>query len=106
VAFPVERYGCERCGALPADHEHVDLPARGRVRAYARVHRHHQPDPPAPFVVVQADLANGPSLKAVLVGDEVAAGDVVEGTVVLDAAGRAADGAAPIASRFAWVRAG
>jgi uncharacterized OB-fold protein len=100
VAFPAERYGCERCGALPAAHEPLDLAARGRVRAFAQVHRHHQPDPPAPFVVVQVDLPEGPSLKAVLADDEVAVGDPVEGTVVTSRAPGV--GGDPVAERFAW----
>jgi uncharacterized OB-fold protein len=81
VAFPAERYGCERCGAPATDHEPVDLPAVGVVRSFAEVHRHHQPDPPAPFVVVQVDLPSGLSLKGVLAGCEVEVGDRVEGTI-------------------------
>lgn len=89
VAFPAERYGCERCGAPPADHENADVPAEGVVRSFALVHRHHQPDPPAPFVVVQVDLPSGLSLKGVLEdhgeeGSEVAVqvGARVEGVVI------------------------
>jgi uncharacterized OB-fold protein len=67
VTFPVERYGCERCGALPADHEPVELAAVGRVTSFAEVHRHHQPEPPTPFVVVAVDVDGGPALKGVLV---------------------------------------
>jgi uncharacterized OB-fold protein len=81
VAFPAERYGCERCGASPADHEAADIPAQGVVRSFALVHRHHQAHLPAPFVVVQVDLPTGLSLKGVLEGNEVEAGDRVEGLV-------------------------
>lgn len=84
VAFPAERYGCERCGAPTADHDPVDLPAEGVVRSFAMVHRHHQPDPPAPFVVVQVDLRQGLSLKGVLEGPDVSVGDRVEGIVNSD----------------------
>lgn len=85
VAFPAERYGCERCGALPAEHRAVDLPAAGVVRSFAMVHRHHQPTPPVPFVVCQVDVdvdvegGAGPSLKGVLDGSDVAIGDRVVG---------------------------
>ena len=53
VAFPPERYGCERCGT---------------VRSHAVVHRHHQPEPATPFTVVEVALDAGPVLKAVLAG--------------------------------------
>jgi uncharacterized OB-fold protein len=70
VSFPVERYGCERCGALPSDHEPLDLPALGRVASFAEVHRHHDPRPSTPFVVAAVEVDGGPVLKAVLVGPE------------------------------------
>jgi uncharacterized OB-fold protein len=70
VAFPAERYGCERCGALPGAHDPLDLPAVGRVTSYAAVHRHHQPEPATPFVVVAVDVDGGPALKGVLVDPE------------------------------------
>ena len=87
VAFPAERYGCERCGALPDRHRPVELDAVGRVRAAAQVHRHHQPSPPTPFVVLQVDVDGGPSLKGVLCGPgPVAPGGRVTGS--LDAGGQ------------------
>jgi uncharacterized protein len=87
VAFPAERYGCERCGALPAEHRPVDVEAVGTVKAAAEVHRHHQPDPPTPFTVLQVDVDGGPSLKGVLAGSKaLAGGDRVVGS--LDEGGR------------------
>lgn len=68
VAFPPERYGCERCGALTADHEPLGLAAAGTVTARATVHRHHQPTPATPFVVVEVALDAGPVLKALFAG--------------------------------------
>ncbi|MDH4143816.1 MAG: OB-fold domain-containing protein [Acidimicrobiia bacterium] len=66
LAFPDERYGCERCGALVERHESVTLAPRGVVSAAATVHRHHQPEPATPFVMVTVRLDEGPALKGVL----------------------------------------
>ncbi len=68
VAFPPERYGCERCGALAAHHEPLNLAATGAVIASATVHRHHHPTPATPFVVVEVALDAGPVLKALFAG--------------------------------------
>jgi uncharacterized OB-fold protein len=94
VAVPAERYGCERCGALPADHDPLALPATGEVSAFAAVHRHHQPEPPTPFVGAAVARDGGPSLKGVVVGGGDAplrVGERVEGCFLADGA-------------FRWVR--
>jgi uncharacterized OB-fold protein len=85
VATPPEPYGCEQCGALVDTLEVVELAAVGTVHGTATVHRHHRPDPPTPFTVVEVVLDAGPALKGVLAAgsDPVAIGDRVEG-VVLD----------------------
>jgi len=72
VACPAERYGCERCGAAADRHEATDLLAEGAIASFAEVHRHHQPEPPTPFVVAAVDVDGGPALKGVLVAGEVA----------------------------------
>jgi uncharacterized OB-fold protein len=84
VAFPAERYGCERCGTEPDRHEPLELDAVGTARVAAEVHRHHQPQPPTPFVVVQVDVDGGPSLKGVLAGTGIAAGRRVTGDLTPD----------------------
>jgi len=91
VATPPEPYGCEQCGALVGTLEPVELAAAGVVAATATVHRHHRPDPPTPFTVVEVVLDGGPALKGVLVagaepvtiGDRVQ-GEVVDGRLMLD----------------------
>jgi uncharacterized OB-fold protein len=92
VAVPLERYGCERCGALPVDHDRVDLRATGRVVSIAEVHRHHQPEPPTPFVVAAVEVDGGPVLKGVVLDGAAAgplhAGERVEGCFVGDGAFR------------------
>ena len=67
VAFPAERYGCERCGTLPDTMAHVEVAPTGEVRSAALVHRHHDAALPVPFVVVVVALDGGPVLKGVLV---------------------------------------
>ena len=83
VAVPVERYGCERCGALPSDHDRLELRAAGRVASFAEVHRHHQPEPPTPFLVAVVEVDGGPVLKGVVADGEatraLGTGDRVEG---------------------------
>ena len=66
VAFPAERYGCERCGALAANLAAIELAPTGTVTASALVHRHHDAKLPPPFVVVGVTLDAGPALKGVL----------------------------------------
>lgn len=85
VAFPPERYGCERCGAPPSEHHAVSLGTDGEVLARATVHRHHRPDPPTPFTVIEILLDDGPALKALYVGEvDAAIGARVTGTVAGD----------------------
>jgi uncharacterized protein len=83
VAFPAEPYGCERCGAHGDELVAAGLSAAGRVRCFATVHRHHNPDLEAPFTVVEVVLDDGPALKAVWLGDgiEPAIGDRAEGAM-------------------------
>ena len=68
VAFPAERYGCERCGALADSLLPVCLVPTGTVSASVLVHRHHDPALPPPFVVVAVALDGGPAIKGVLAG--------------------------------------
>ena len=98
MAVPVERYGCERCGALPADHDRLDLRAAGRVTSFAEVHRHHQPEPPTPFVVAAVEVDGGPLLKGVVLDGAEAAGPLGVGERV--------EGRFEAGGAFRWVRAG
>lgn len=83
VVFPVERYGCERCGVLAGDHVPVELAPTGTVTAAAMVHRHHDTNLPPPFVVVAVALDGGPALKGVFADstDRPPIGARVRGTV-------------------------
>lgn len=72
VAFPPQRYGCERCGSSAlAD---AELAAQGVVLGSSQVHIHAQPEPTVPFTVAEVRLDAGPVVRALLdVGHE--AGD-------------------------------
>jgi uncharacterized protein len=74
VAAPPEPFGCEECGALPAEHDRTDLVAFGRVKSFATVWRHAKAEPTTPFTVVHVLLDDGPALKGVIAGDAAAGG--------------------------------
>lgn len=69
AAFPPDPYGCEQCGAEAEQLEPVELGARGKIHSVATVHRHHDKSMETPFTVATIVLADGPSVKAVLIGD-------------------------------------
>lgn len=69
VAFPPDPYACEQCGAEADQLKEVELGASGRIHSLATVHRHHNEDMATPFTVATIVLDDGPSLKAVLIGD-------------------------------------
>lgn len=67
VAHPAEPYGCDRCGAPPAELAPTALAPTGTVRSSATVHRHRAPEPAVPFVVVEVVLDAGPVVRSLLV---------------------------------------
>ncbi|MFT5530728.1 MAG: putative OB-fold protein [Candidatus Poriferisodalaceae bacterium] len=78
----MDPFGCEQCGATPDRFSEVKLAARGEIHAFATVHRHHHPRPETPFTVATIVLDDGPTLKAVVVGDtEAIVGARVEGVL-------------------------
>lgn len=64
VFFPMQRYGCERCGAV--DSEDFLIAGRARLVACATVRFHADPDRPAPFSVGAAVTEEGPVVRALL----------------------------------------
>jgi uncharacterized protein len=73
--FPMQTYGCERCGADGDALTTTTLNGRGVLRAAATVHRHrdyraleHVRERVAPFVVGVIELSDGPVVRAVLEG--------------------------------------
>jgi uncharacterized OB-fold protein len=90
ICFPLQHYGCERCGS-------VDLRPRllagvGRLLASARVHLHAGKGREAPFTVGAIQLDNGPIVRTLIVADDtpLAAGTRMSTTLVpvVDAEGR------------------
>jgi uncharacterized protein len=67
VAFPRQRYGCEKCGASGASLVDVTLPSTGALASYATVHMHQAKNISAPFVIGEVALDAGPMLRATMV---------------------------------------
>ena len=68
VFFPLQRYGCERCGRAGADLTAVPLKGCGTLVASVTVHMHARPERKAPFTVGSIRLDDGPALRALLAG--------------------------------------
>lgn len=68
VAVPMQRFGCEQCGASGTDLDEIALTGRGRVLAAVVVHEHPQPEVSTPVVIGSVVLDEGPLVRALLVG--------------------------------------
>ena len=91
VCFPLQHYGCERCGSV--DLRSRPLAGVGRLLASARVHLHAGKSREAPFTVGAIELNDGPIVRTLIVGDgaPLAAGARMATVLVpvADAEGRA-----------------
>lgn len=67
VAFPRQRYGCERCGATGAVLKDVELDSTGILASFATVHMHQAKTIAAPFVIGEISLDAGPTVRATMV---------------------------------------
>lgn len=67
--FPMQRYGCERCGRRGEALSEAMLAGRGALVASARVMLHAGTGRQAPFVVVSVKLDDGPVLRTLLAED-------------------------------------
>ena len=76
VAFPRQRYGCEKCGATGATLVDVALATGGTLVSYATVHMHQAKNIAAPFVIGEVELDAGPTLRATMVEQNDAGLDV------------------------------
>lgn len=61
VFFPMQTYGCEKCGSL--DLAPRPLTGAGRLVASARVHLHAGKGREAPFTIVAVKLDDGPVVR-------------------------------------------
>jgi uncharacterized OB-fold protein len=64
--FPMQTYGCERCGRDGEALGPRSLEARGKLLASAMVHRHADKSRPTPFTVVEVRLDAGPTVRSLL----------------------------------------
>jgi len=90
VCFPLQHYGCERCGSV--DLRPRPLAGVGRLLASARVHLHASKSREAPFSVGAIQLDDGPIVRTLLVDDAPLTAGMRMATilvVVADAEGRA-----------------
>jgi uncharacterized OB-fold protein len=71
VFFPLQRYGCERCGSVEL--EPRALSGAGRLLASARVHLHAGKTREAPFTVCSVALDDGPIVRTLVEGDDALA---------------------------------
>lgn len=84
VFFPMQRYGCEKCGRDGDDLKPVALKGRGVLAASVIVHMHARPERKAPFIIGTVRLDEGPVLRAVLTGPtaDLATGRLMVATLV------------------------
>ena len=68
VFFPLQHYGCERCGGL--DLQPKALAGAGELIASARVHLHPGKGREAPFTVGSIRLDDGPIVRTLIEVDE------------------------------------
>ena len=66
VFFPLQAYGCERCGGT--DLRPLALSGAGRLLASARVHLHAGKGREAPFTVGSIRLEDGPIIRTLVEG--------------------------------------
>lgn len=66
VFFPMQTYGCEKCGRHGEDLSPVALTGRGRLIASATVHMHMGKGREAPFVVGAIELEHGPVVRTLI----------------------------------------
>jgi uncharacterized OB-fold protein len=67
VAFPRQRFGCDRCGAVGETLRDVELSSSGTLTSFATVHMHQAKTIAAPFVVGEVALEAGPTVRATMV---------------------------------------
>ena len=98
VFFPLQRYGCEKCGGLQI--EPRALSGAGRLLASARVHLHAGKGREAPFTVGSIALDDGPIVRTLIVEDS---GALRVGQRMVTALAQVTDpeGAAKLDLRFA-----
>src|SRR3954470_13258326 len=67
VAFPRQRYGCEKCGAGGSALTEIELQSSGTLVSFATVHMHLAKNIDAPSVIGEIEFDAGPTLRTTLV---------------------------------------
>ncbi|MGY3696506.1 putative OB-fold protein [Bradyrhizobium sp. USDA 3240] len=100
VFFPMQTYGCERCGSHGDALTPCELSADGTLLAEATVHLHADKNRPTPFTIVKVALDDGPVIRTLLAEDSapVAPGRRVTGR--LTAVGQSESGETVLDLRF------
>jgi uncharacterized OB-fold protein len=81
VFFPMQTFGCERCGKFGPALQPFSLRGSGQLRSAATVHVHADPSRSAPFVIGTIALDDGPVIRTLLISavpDHEAPGTRVE----------------------------
>ncbi|HZZ86929.1 MAG TPA: OB-fold domain-containing protein [Caulobacteraceae bacterium] len=99
VFFPLQRYGCEKCGGVAI--EPRALSGAGRLLASARVHLHAGKGREAPFTVGSVALDDGPIVRTLIAGADEAPLRVGQRMVTTLAPVADPDGAPRLDLRFA-----
>ncbi len=73
VAFPRQRFGCDKCGAVGESLRDVELGSSGTLTSFATVHMHQAKSIAAPFVIGEVVLEDGPTVRATMVEADDAA---------------------------------
>ncbi|HEY8537713.1 MAG TPA: OB-fold domain-containing protein [Steroidobacteraceae bacterium] len=85
IFFPMQTFGCERCGRFGKALQPMQLRGHGRLRAAATVHVHADEKRPTPFTVGTIELDDGPVIRTLLLNaspDHAAPGTEVEAMFV------------------------
>lgn len=84
VFFPMQTYGCERCGSHGDALTPQALSTHGTLLASAVVHLHADKNRPAPFTIVKVALDDGPVVRTLLADDssEIALGQRMKAKLV------------------------
>jgi uncharacterized protein len=85
VFFPMQTFGCERCGKFGDALQPFELKGRGTLRCASTVHVHADEKRTAPFVIGMVALDEGPVVRTLIFdapADHEAPGTLVEAVFV------------------------
>ena len=105
VFFPMQPFGCEKCGRWGDELKPRALSGAGRIVSLATVHLHAGKGRQAPFTVAMIALEDGPTIRSLLdVGSENEARAGAQVVATLSSTVPAEDGTPLLDLRFALQR--